>query len=144
MKCISVIQPWAHLILGGVKEYETRGWRTAFRGRILVHASTKITKDLELLGEHEPFYSALGRAPVIALARGAILGSVEVVDCVEAVTLTELNDREKAFGDFRAGRWAWRLRAPLLFPEPVPYRGRLGVYDVGEEVLHPEREAVFA
>jgi hypothetical protein len=39
MKCISLIQPWASLVLLGEKRYETRNWSTAYRGPLLIHAS---------------------------------------------------------------------------------------------------------
>ncbi len=32
MKCISLIQPWATLIIHGAKRFETRSWRTPYRG----------------------------------------------------------------------------------------------------------------
>ncbi len=39
MKCISLIQPWATLIIHGAKRFETRGWRTLYRGPLTIHAS---------------------------------------------------------------------------------------------------------
>jgi activating signal cointegrator 1 len=35
---------------------------------------------------------------------------------------------QRVWGDFRPGRWAWILQAPCQFPEPVPARGRQGVW----------------
>lgn len=39
MKALSIKQPWAHLIVSGVKDVENRSWKTNYRGRIFVHAS---------------------------------------------------------------------------------------------------------
>lgn len=45
MKTISIKQPWASLIVEGVKDIENRTWRTKFRGRVLVHAGAKPEKE---------------------------------------------------------------------------------------------------
>ena len=39
MKAISLLQPWASLVVMGAKTIETRGWGTKYRGPILIHAS---------------------------------------------------------------------------------------------------------
>ncbi len=39
MKALSLLQPWATLVVIGVKQIETRSWSTAYRGPLLIHAS---------------------------------------------------------------------------------------------------------
>ena len=39
MKVISVLQPWASLIVMGAKKIETRSWQTKYTGELLIHAS---------------------------------------------------------------------------------------------------------
>ena len=39
MTVISLLQPWAQLVVLGAKKIETRSWNTAFRGELLIHAS---------------------------------------------------------------------------------------------------------
>jgi eukaryotic-like serine/threonine-protein kinase len=39
MKCLSLHQPGATLLTLGAKRYETRSWRTEYRGPLLIHAS---------------------------------------------------------------------------------------------------------
>lgn len=38
---LSIKQPWAGLILAGVKTVEIRTWSTAIRGRVLIHAASR-------------------------------------------------------------------------------------------------------
>ena len=38
MKALSILQPWAWLIVHGPKDVENRTWSTPFRGEFLVHA----------------------------------------------------------------------------------------------------------
>ncbi len=41
MKCLSVRQPWASLIIRGTKDVENRTWDTDYRGRLAIHASKR-------------------------------------------------------------------------------------------------------
>jgi len=41
MKTLSIRQPFASLICRGIKTIENRSWETAYRGRLLIHASGK-------------------------------------------------------------------------------------------------------
>ena len=41
MKAVTEKQPWASLIVEGIKDIENRTWKTNFSGRILVHAAAK-------------------------------------------------------------------------------------------------------
>ena len=41
MKAITIRQPWASLIVHGIKDIENRSWQTNFRGRVLIHSSVK-------------------------------------------------------------------------------------------------------
>ena len=82
---ISVHQPWAWLITMGIKDIENRTWSTKFRGRVLIHASkclrpsefAYIAKELHRVapGVEMPAFKDL--------ARGGIVGAVDIVDCVQ-------------------------------------------------------------
>jgi hypothetical protein len=45
MKCLSLKQPYADLLVSGDKTIETRTWNTKFRGQFLVHASKTINEE---------------------------------------------------------------------------------------------------
>ena len=73
---LSVKQPWAALLVAGVKTVEVRTWPTARRGRVLIHAG-KIPDD-------RPEGWALVNTPELrALAdlRGGVIGVAELVEC---------------------------------------------------------------
>ena len=44
MKVITLIQPWATLIMLQEKKIETRSWSTNIRGEIAIHAGKKVDK----------------------------------------------------------------------------------------------------
>ena len=45
MKCLSISQPFADLVVSGKKTIELRNWNTNFRGEFLIHAPIKIRKE---------------------------------------------------------------------------------------------------
>src|SRR6516225_7890942 len=100
MHALSVMQPWASLIIGGVKRVETRSWCTGFRGRLAVHASSRLPPDFDDLTRREPIRSALPSPPWKQPPRGVLLGTVELVDCVRVEELEDLAEREHALGDY--------------------------------------------
>ena len=56
MKAITIKQPWATLIMSGVKRFEFRSWKTNFRGDVLIHAGKgidKVSKQIELIMRDE-------------------------------------------------------------------------------------------
>jgi hypothetical protein len=154
MKTLSVIQPWASLILLGKKRFETRSWKTAHRGPLLIHSSAKIPPAAQGLCYQEPFKTALASlllpykpptAPdgnVWNLPRGALLGIVELVNVVtveQARAQIGLDADELAFGDYRPGRYAWELAVVEVFQEPLKVPGHLGLWDVPEQLLDDTR-----
>lgn len=88
MKCLSLWQPWATLLVAGHKTVETRGWFTAHRGPLLIHAAKKWDNSLKKICEKEPFCSCLPAAGIHTLglpdiSLGCIIGCVTVVSCIE-------------------------------------------------------------
>jgi len=113
MQALSIQQPWAELILRGEKDVENRSRTTSVRGPILVHASKTI--DLEACAAH-------GIDPQ-GLVTGAIVGSVEIIDCVYGVFSSK-------------SRWAipgqchYILKNAKRFARPILYRGMPGFFYV--------------
>lgn len=136
MKCISLMQPFATLVVIGAKQYETRGWQTEYRGPLVIHAGRKFSEEARALCLQEPFRSALVRAGYRRssdLPLGALLGRVTIDDCLPTATVLQQLQREAAelaFGDFRTARWAWKLSEPEVLKRPQTFAGRLGLFDV--------------
>ena len=110
MKCLSVLQPWATLLVFGAKRYETRGWHTGHRGPLAIHAARKFPPAARALCGREPFRALLRAAGFDGwgrLPRGAVLGTVELLDCTLVEELGPVEEGELILGDFRPGRWAW-------------------------------------
>jgi hypothetical protein len=141
MRCLSLWQPFASLVVSGAKAIETRSWRTSYRGPLAIHAGRKQDPQCLALCYEEPFRSALAAAGIArpaALPLGAILGVVELHGCCPVEELTAFGDldaRERAFGDYRAGRFGWLLREPRRLATPVPCRGFQSLFDVPDGLV---------
>jgi len=115
----SVRQPWANAILCGAKDIENKTTRTHFRGTILLHASASLA-DRDVITAHIAALrevKALGPTEEYLPVRGALIGTVDIVDCVES------SDSEWFSGPF--GRV---LRNPREFKRPIPYKGAVGTF----------------
>jgi activating signal cointegrator 1 len=147
MKALTLCQPYATLVVLGLKRIETRSWYMSHRGELLIHAAAGVgylgsMSALRDLCCREPFFSALKAGgidldvvDVDALPFGALIGQCQVVDCREIVeNRTQLenwmrpamlppDEPERSFGDYRAGRFATLLADARAFPTPIPARG---------------------
>jgi hypothetical protein len=124
-KALSIRQPWAWAIMVLGKDIENRTWPTRFRGRFLVHASQGMTRDeyeecldtCHHISRTHPFPAGQTLPAFEQLARGGIIGSVELVDCVD---------------DSRSPWFFGPYGFVLANPRPLPFRrlkGKLGFFD---------------
>ena len=132
MKALSIRQPWAWAILHAGKDIENRDWRCKVRGRVLVHASKGMTFNeydgalnfMHGVSETYPFPKGLTLPRASALTRGALVGSVEIVDCVSASS-----------SPWFMGTFGFVLRDPVAFKQPIPFKGALAFFDVPDSVV---------
>ncbi len=151
MKAITILQPFAQLIVIGEKHLETRKWETSYTGPLLIHAG-KASSNIELqnfpLNNFEPGMTLHQLAQMRTLNSGVILGIVDLHACLTHDDLQGshsyyLTPLEKLVGFFGPGWCAWELKNPRTFKTPIPCRGNMGIWDtpasfdqVLEESIH--------
>lgn len=122
MKCLSVCQPYADLIVSGKKTIELRRWNTNFRGEFLVHAPTAIKQiDCQRLKISKK------------LVTGTIIGKVEIHDVKKYNSKSEVkNDYKKhlASKNFFDRSYGFLLKNAKAFRTPITCKGKLGFFDV--------------
>jgi hypothetical protein len=136
VKALTLTQPWASLVIEGVKRFETRSWSTAYRGPLAIHAAKGWTADDRGLLSDLIRGGVLAQRPTASVPLGAVLGIVELVDVysTDAGPYWEWDSSmatgwtEADLGDYSPHRFAWRLRVVEVFPEPVPASGALGLW----------------
>lgn len=126
MKAITITQPWATLIALGHKRIETRSWVTNYRGPIAIHAAKGFPVSARRFAEIE---RSIGRVPA-SLPCGAVVATARLVDVRptwEVVAI--ISGLERHLGNYSAGRFAFVLEEVVVFTEPVPVRGALGLWE---------------
>ena len=122
MKCLSICQPFAELIIQNKKTIELRTWNTKIRGEFLVHAPIKIRKEAyEKLKIKEK------------LTTGAIIGKVELYDVKKYESLKEIQiDKKKHCSSTTSHEkiFGFILKNAKPFRIPIPWKGQLGFFDV--------------
>jgi hypothetical protein len=76
LKALSIMQPWAWLIVNGHKDIENRTWWTNYRGPVLIHAGKKA--DAHFMPPHWEWSHI---TPPEAFDFGGIIGRAEIIDC---------------------------------------------------------------
>lgn len=122
MKCLSVSQPFAELIVVGKKTIELRSWNTRYRGEFLIHAPLKFrTEDCKRLKISKK------------LVCGAIIGKAEIYDIKEYTSKSELKSDYKkhlASTSFQERKYGFLIKNAKKFRLPIPFKGKLGFYEV--------------
>jgi activating signal cointegrator 1 len=133
MKAITLWQPWATLVILGLKRWETRSWSTNHRGDTAIHAAARPV----VWSECDPeIIKALDAAGIdrVTLPLGKVLGVVKltaVYGTREALKRGLISGQERAFGDYSPGRFCWQLGDVRPFIVPVPMRGAQGFWEFG-------------
>lgn len=121
MRALTVRQPWAWLLFHG-KDVENRNWSTSYRGPLAIHAASGMTwaeyRDaVDFVARFNPELAR--RIPQThELVCGAVIGKVLQVACA----------REWPSPWFQ-GKFGHIYDSPVLFPEPVAAKGRLGFWE---------------
>ncbi|CAF2037202.1 unnamed protein product [Rotaria magnacalcarata] len=85
--CLTMHQPWASLLIRGIKMHEGRSWYTSHRGRLWIHSAAK-EPEQETILSMEQFYKSRNDSDhkidfPTEYPTSALLGCVELVDCLD-------------------------------------------------------------
>lgn len=125
MKVLSIKEPFATLIKDGVKIYETRSWKTKYRGEIYIHASLGLSKSDNVEKANEYLKSEI--------KPGYILCKCNLVDCIpmteDFIEYINNETNESDYGRYSEGRFAWKMELVEVLDEPIPAKGKLGIWN---------------
>ena len=139
MKAITIKQPWASLIVHGIKDIENRTWACPWKyigHRVLIHASGK---PVEMRNPNSVFTKAQWDSLPIEFQRkiicaegivnSAIIGSVEIIGCSINHPSKWAEKTDDSKGYYENPIYNWVLANPILFPEPIPAKGKLSFWE---------------
>ncbi|MFK7776704.1 MAG: ASCH domain-containing protein [Gimesia sp.] len=119
LPALGIRQPWAELILRGIKTIEIRSSQTRIRGPIYIYASKKLAKTVYADKAVEK-----AEIDVEELPRGVLIGTVEIVDSFPVNQKHATASGVPA--EILAGKFGWKLVNPqrlqdLIIPDYLPY-----------------------
>ncbi len=149
MRVLTLHQPWAQMMVWGLKNIETPSWaapRNLIGQRVAIHAGKRKARPTEWNIEVQRV--VLRRAGSShSMPMGAVVATARLIECMQVVSepdsggivncrgFGELGDKPEyeaivttdPYGDFSMGRWLWVFQ-DLRRVEPVPINGRQGVW----------------
>lgn len=123
MKVLTIKEPWASLIINEYKTYEFRSWKTKYRGKILIHTSLNVEKDiLKRFTDYN-----------LDIKPGYIIGEAELVDCIlvdDEFDNYLVNIDSLIYGNSsHVQKYAWKLKNIKKYSNPIKIKGKLGLWN---------------
>lgn len=136
MKALTIHQPYASLIVEGLKAFEWRGWRPPawlVGQRLVIHAGLKKpdegVRDLER--DDCVAWECCGRqVDLVALSarlKGEFPRGVGLGTAIVGRPLTPYGALGEPYGT--GGNWAWPMLSVERWPSAVPAKGAQGLWD---------------
>ncbi len=124
-KAISIKQPWAWAILHAGKDVENRTWPFPLPTpcRLVIHAGKRDDPEGREYLDSLSLCGLIGTPPR-DLPLGYLVGEVTVTGCREFQPIDVIGGR------WSFGPWLWELADPVAYPEPIPCRGQLHIFEV--------------
>jgi hypothetical protein len=136
MKVLTIKEPFASLIKEGIKTIETRSWKTKYRGEIYIHAS--ISKDnFKNKDKQVRVKKLVSFLKDDSMEYGNIICKCNLIDCIymnkEYIDRIKDNKIEYLCGHYEEGRYAWVLEIVEVLENPIPAKGRLGIWNYDDK-----------
>ncbi|WP_405769228.1 ASCH domain-containing protein [Actinacidiphila glaucinigra] len=119
VRALTVRQPWAGAIAHQTKRVENRTWKLPAKyegARLLIHAGAQLDRGARLYGPHLGVY-------------GAVVAVATLTGCHWA------EDTRLCSPWSQDGTYHWTLDDVVALPEPVPAKGRLGLWIPSPDLL---------
>jgi hypothetical protein len=129
---LTLTDPWGTLVAMGAKRYETRLWNTHYRGPLAIHVSGTLTGEGRWKCDELSVAEVLEAAGCTYDLRRRIPWELPLRKVVAIAWLEEIHDilhgfqvdaRERSFGNYGFGRFAWEFSAVYRLQQPLVARG---------------------
>ena len=123
--CLTMHQPWASLLVAGIKKLEGRSWYCGHRGKLWIHAAAKQSSTAEVKAIEEQYRTIRGHDVEFPeyYPSSAIIGCVFVEDVLPSFENDEDNGSEYIFV----------CKDARSLPVPIKAKGQHKVWKLGKE-----------
>jgi len=137
LQALSIRQPWASLIMSGMKTIELRSWQTNYRGWLWIHSGKKPDLEaLELLGDQPQEFQT-----------GGLLGIAHLTDVRAIETPAQwrsLQSAHRSAHGFQEGAYGWRFSEAIALRRKIACPGELYLFPLHAATRDAAREAIAA
>ncbi|XP_069758917.1 activating signal cointegrator 1 isoform X2 [Narcine bancroftii] len=138
--CLSMHQPWASLLVRGIKKVEGRTWYTSHRGKLWIAAAAKRPSAQEVIAIEGTYKAMYGRDIEFPkdYPTGCLLGCVDLIDCVSQEQYIE------QFGDHEsASPFVFVCTNPQELLVKFPMKGRHKIWKLDTKIHQGMKEALM-
>uniref|UniRef100_A0A1L8DH83 Putative activating signal cointegrator 1 n=1 Tax=Nyssomyia neivai TaxID=330878 RepID=A0A1L8DH83_9DIPT len=130
--CLSMHQPWASLLVAGIKKHEGRSWYTSHRGRLWI-ASTAKPPNPEEVKQVEDFYKLYYDDKAMKFPTlypsGSLLGHVTVDNCLSQEDYAEEHPHGESDSPY-----VFICTNPIQLPVIFPISGKHKIYKLDSNI----------
>lgn len=140
--CLSMHQPWASLLVAGIKRVEGRSWYSAHRGRLWIAAAAKRPSPQEI-SELEASYRVLLHKDVNFpkdYPTGCLLGCVEVADCLP---LDQFKEQYPSLDQESASPFIFICTNPLELIIKFPIKGQHKIWRLDSKIHQGAKKGIM-
>ncbi|CAN6321870.1 unnamed protein product [Urochloa humidicola] len=138
--CLTMHQPWASLLVHGIKRVEGRSWPSPITGRLWIHAASKVP-DPDTIKAMEDFYREIYAVDGITHINfpqhypvSRLLGCVQVVGCLRSQELVCWEHVPQSVRLEGLTEFCWLCENPQKLVVPFEMRGYQGVYNLERRI----------
>ncbi|RNF02948.1 thyroid hormone receptor interactor 4 [Trypanosoma conorhini] len=138
--CLSMHQPWAGLLVAGIKRHEGRVWPTDYRGRLWIHAASARPDDVGEVEKHySKFMTPAQHFPKHYPTR-VLLGYVYLVECVDSETYNQMFAEEQRQEE---SPFTFICAEAKALPFPLPMNGDHKLFRMDHKVHTAARKQLL-
>lgn len=140
--CLSMHQPWASLLVLGIKRVEGRSWRTRFRGRLWIASARREPTPFEIEEVEKQYLKVYGlqRAQVpfpSEYPTTALLGCVDMVDCLANDDYVTAFVKTGRSTEMNASNYCFICESPRRLILPGQISGEHKLWKMPKERIRP-------
>jgi hypothetical protein len=132
--CLSMHQPWASLLIAGIKTVEGREWPTAHRGRLWIASTVQACDPTEAEEMRQEYEERVSRGEQEELPwpehfpSSMLLGCIEVTDCIDQEEYRERCQRDELVDEGNGSSYLFVADNPMQLLVPLRVSGQHKIF----------------
>ncbi len=124
MRVLTIWHLYAQALASGIKIYETRTWKTKYRGPVAIHTSAR-----PMTAEDKVLAQEFG---VKGIKTGYVAAIADLTECIlmDEDFITEQTEQERRLGNWQSGNYAWKFENFRKPERDIYLSGRQGLWTV--------------